>query len=230
MKMNRGKASLALLWGVVMLLTGCNRHIINVTVNVPTSARIKLDNIEKVVVLDFLSTEQQFDPGQETAKQLRDQLQNTLGLEVVSADETKAAIERIEQESQGTVKRKGEYFQEIGHMLAADAIFGGSILFNNKDTSGYERQEYLDERTGRTYYRDVWVERISLEVEMEAYLVRTSDGEFLFDDKFLDQTMMERESSSTSIYGFYELIENQVDKLVSHLSPQSRAENRYLLR
>jgi hypothetical protein len=64
---------------------------------------------------------------------------------------------------------------------------------------------------------------------MESYVVRTSDGEYIFKQNFSDETILEKESSSTSLYGFFNLMENQVNKLISQLSPQNRSENRYLL-
>jgi len=219
-----------LIFIISLCLSGCTRNIIDVTLNIPTEARIKLDNIETVAVLDFLATETQFHPGKEAAKQLRLELQNQLNVQVKSAEETEEAVEKIQTEVEGKVMKQGEYFQEIARALGVDAIIGGNIIFTSKDTSGYERQEFINERTGRPYYRDVWVEKLSLDVEMEAWFFRTADGEFLFNDKFKDETIIERESSSTSIYGFFDMIENQVNKLISHLAPQFRAEKRYLLR
>jgi len=188
-----------------------------------------LQGIIRVAVIDFLSTETEVDSGKEVAKQIREELEAKHGLIVRTADETNEIIAQIMESSQGEVFREGEYFQKVGRLLDVDAIFGGSVEFTTNDRSGWVRKEFTDSRTGAQYYRDVWVDRVGLFIEMETYIVRVSDGDFMFKEKFSDETIFDDENSSTSLYGFFNLMENQVTKLLSHLSPKDRSENRYLL-
>ncbi|MFC1851844.1 hypothetical protein ACFL27_16760 [candidate division CSSED10-310 bacterium] len=213
-----------------LLSLSCQRHIVKVTLQIPTNARVKLENVKKVAVLDFLSSETQFDPGKGAAKQLREELNEKMDLEIISREETDKALAQVKSESTGIVLKEGEYFQKVGYILQADALFGGAIQFEQKDLSGYTRKEFVDSRTGTIYYRDVWEEKVGLLIEMEIYIVRPVDGEFLFKEKFTDETTLDRENSSTALYGFHDLIDNQVRKFMLQLSQQERSENRYLLR
>lgn len=222
----KGNVIVGILILIALCIVGCTSNLKMVTLQVPTEARIKLTDTNRIAVIDFESTETRFQPGSKAAKQLREELKEKLGLIVIDAESTETAIETLQ--SDPVSKSSLEYYQKLGKLLRVDAIMGGKITFASRDLSGYEREEYVDPRNGNRYYRDIWVDKVGLSIDLEAHLMRTSNGEFILKEKFSDETVLPKESSSTTLYGFFDLIENQIGKLVAQMTPQERTETRYL--
>jgi hypothetical protein len=79
-----------------------------------------------------------------------------------------------------------DFWRAVGELSQADLILSGSLDFDIQDRSGYRTEEYTSPYDGRTYYRQVLVERSGFEYDivMQVYDGRT--GELLHSDNFKD--------------------------------------------
>ncbi len=79
-----------------------------------------------------------------------------------------------------------DFWRVVGERSRADLLLSGSLDFDIQDRSGYRTEEYVSPYDGRTYYRQVLVERSGFEYDivMQVYDGRT--GELLHSDNFKD--------------------------------------------
>ena len=65
-----------------------------------------------------------------------------------------------------SLSRNGGFWQAVGERSQADLILAGSLDFDIQDRSGYRTEEYVSPYDGRTYYRQVLVERSGFEYDI----------------------------------------------------------------
>lgn len=209
---------------------GCYKQILAVTIQVPTKELISLKDIKSIAVLDLRSSEAAYQAGEKASIQIREKLMEDEDLTILSEKQTIAGVTRFQKETKGTVFKGGEYFQKLGQILKVDAIIGGTVQFKTRDRSSYEKKVYYHPRTGARMYRDVWVDKIGLNSKLELFFVRTSDGSYILKNKFDDETVVEQENSATGMYGFFSLIESQINKFMSKFKSQKRSETRFMFK
>ncbi len=96
-----------------------------------------------------------------------------------------------------------DFWRVIGERSRADLLLTGSLDFDIQDRSGYRTEEYVHPYDGRTYFRQVLVERSGFEYDivMQVYDGRT--GEQLHSDNFKDFKEFEG-ASADPLAGMFE--------------------------
>ena len=79
-----------------------------------------------------------------------------------------------------------DFWRAVGELSQADLILSGSLDFDIQDRSGYRTEEYTSPYDGRTYYRQVLVERSGFEYDIVMLVVDGKTGELLHTDNFKD--------------------------------------------
>ena len=78
------------------------------------------------------------------------------------------------------------FWQAVAERSQADLVLSGSLDFDIQDRSGYRTQEYTSPYDGRTYYRQVLVERSGFEYDIVLMVFEGATGEMLHTDNFKD--------------------------------------------
>jgi hypothetical protein len=78
------------------------------------------------------------------------------------------------------------FWQAVAERSQADLVLSGSLDFDIQDRSGYRTQEYTSPYDGRTYYRQVLVERSGFEYDIVLMVFDGATGEMLHTDNFKD--------------------------------------------
>jgi hypothetical protein len=79
-----------------------------------------------------------------------------------------------------------EFWRVIGERSQADLVLAGSLDFDIQDRSGYRTEEYVSPYDGRTYYRQVLVERSGFEYDIVMLVFDGRTGKLLHSDNFKD--------------------------------------------
>jgi hypothetical protein len=79
-----------------------------------------------------------------------------------------------------------DFWRAVGERSQADLILSGSLDFDIQDRSGYRTEEYTSPYDGRTYYRQVLVERSGFEYDIVMLVFDGKTGKLLHSDNFKD--------------------------------------------
>jgi len=79
-----------------------------------------------------------------------------------------------------------DFWRAVGERSQADLLLSGSLDFDIQDRSGYRTEEYTSPYDGRTYYRQVLVERSGFEYDIVMIVLDGKTGELLHSDNFKD--------------------------------------------
>ena len=79
-----------------------------------------------------------------------------------------------------------DFWRAVGERSQADLLLSGSLDFDIQDRSGYRTEEYTSPYDGRTYYRQVLVERSGFEYDIVMLVIDGKTGELLHSDNFKD--------------------------------------------
>ncbi|MDH3402364.1 MAG: hypothetical protein OES32_05620 [Acidobacteriota bacterium] len=79
-----------------------------------------------------------------------------------------------------------DFWRVVAERSQADLVLSGSLDFDIQDRSGYRTQEYTSPYDGRTYYRQVLVERSGFEYDIVLLVFDGATGKLLHTDNFKD--------------------------------------------
>ncbi len=125
--------------------------------------------------------------------------------------------------------RETDFWRQLGARTQADVIVGGTISFGVQDRSGYETEEYVSPLDGRTYFRQVLVERtgFSYDILLQVYDGRT--GQVVLEQPLRDfqETPERSRDEFTGMFSNLYALENQ---LVGVFVPRTVKSKRFLFR
>lgn len=121
-----------------------------------------------------------------------------------------------------------DFWRALGERLNADLIITGSLDFEVQDKSGYRTEEYVSPFDGRTYYRQVLVERTGFEYDIVLAVFDGRTGERLFFDNFKDFRQFENQKADV-LQGMFENLSALEDRILGVFVEKSVEATRTLI-
>lgn len=121
-----------------------------------------------------------------------------------------------------------DFWRTLGERLGVDLIVTGSLDFEIQDKSGYRTEEYVSPFDGRTYYRQVLVERTGFEYDIVLAVIDARSGERIHFDNFKDFKQFE-EQKADALQGMFENLAALEDRILSVFVEKSIEATRTLL-
>lgn len=211
-----GMAALALGGGVCAA--------VEVSIELPTPARMDTTGIKRVLVGGFRASDHPtLDLGKEVNRLLRDMLSKDTHFEIINAEPLPLPEQPVEE-----AVRNAAYWKRLGTRFNADLILGGTFDFSQRDESGFVQEDIISELTGQRYRRSRWVEREAFGMEMGLYMFRGLSGDLVFEDHFTEgNTFPGKGTDPLSV--LHDLMDRVRDNVVGIVMPRTRVETRYLL-
>jgi hypothetical protein len=82
------------------------------------------------------------------------------------------------------LKNAAAYWKTLASQYSAKFVISGVLDFTIKDQSGYETEEYTSPYNGRTYYRQVLVEKSGVSLELLLWVFNGADGAVATEENF----------------------------------------------
>ncbi len=121
-----------------------------------------------------------------------------------------------------------DYWRALGERVDADLLIVGSLDFEIQDKSGYRTEEYVSPFDGRTYYRQVLVERTGFEYDIVLAVLDGRTGERLYFDNFKDFKQFE-EQKADALQGMFENLAALEERILGVFVQRSVEATRTLL-
>lgn len=157
---------------------------------VPVRSQIDLRGYETVTIAPFLVPHEEgdapierrgVDVQDEFDRYMRRILRRRARLKIVPARGVEYPSTDIDE-----LARNSDFWRVVGERSQADLVLAGSLDFDIQDRSGYRTEEYTSPYDGRTYYRQVLVERSGFEYDIAMMVFDGRTGEQLHSDNFKD--------------------------------------------
>ncbi len=120
------------------------------------------------------------------------------------------------------------FWRSVGERTQADLLVIGSLDFDIQDKSGYRTEEYVSPYDGRSYYRQVLVERTGFEYDIVLMVFDGTTGERLHADNFKDFKQFETEEADP-LRGMFENLIALEDRIVNVFAQKTVDATRVLL-
>lgn len=120
------------------------------------------------------------------------------------------------------------FWRSLGERTQADLLVIGSLDFDIQDKSGYRTEEYVSPFDGRSYYRQVLVERTGFEYDIVMMVFDGATGERLHADNFKDFKQFETEEADP-LRGMFENLIALEDRIVNVFAQKTVEATRVLL-
>lgn len=135
---------------------------------------------------------------------------------------------RLPTQNLAELGRSSEFWRLLGTTSGAEIIISGSLEFRVEDRAGYKMEKYVSPVSGRTQYRQVYVEQsgFTFDIVIVAFDGRT--GEKIFQDEFKDfrQANAYKADDTKQLFENLETLDGQIMNL---FVTRAREARRYLL-
>lgn len=203
----RLRHALLALAAFVLVPAALTAGTVNIEFEVPVKSKIDLRGYETVAIAPFLVPREEGDAPierrgvnvqEEFDRYMRRLLRRRAQLKIVPPRGVDYPSFNIDELADNT-----GFWQAVGERSQADLLLTGSLDFDIQDRSGYRTEEYASPYDGRTYYRQVLVERSGFEYDIVMLVLDGKTGELLHMDNFKDFKEFEG-ASADPLAGMFE--------------------------
>lgn len=219
---------------VGLIVANCLAAQVEVKIRLPVRAQLDLEGRETLAVAPFLvlgregsretkvgST--QVDIRREFERYLIKILRRETRLQVIETGPVDYPVYDLQ-----ALLGSRDFWRALGERLNADLIITGSLDFEVQDKSGYRTEEYVSPFDGRTYYRQVLVERTGFEYDIVLAVFDGRTGERLFFDNFKDFKQFENQKADI-LQGMFENLAALEDRILGVFFEKSVEATRTLI-
>lgn len=206
--------------------------VTEVALKLPVRPRLAITGGEKVAVAPFViaatdasgdsDRASKVDVQAEFNRYLRKQLTRSGKLKVVDPGATRLPATEAED-----LEQSRDYWKELAARSGADYVISGLIDFDIEDKAGYKTEEYISPVDGRTYYRQVLVEKTGFVFDIVVYVFDGDTGEMLIEENFRDFKEFDQRNYD-ELLGLFENLRSLEAQLVGIFVPQETAATRFL--
>lgn len=217
----------------VLTTVASHAGVTEIPLKLPLRPRLDIADNARVAVVPFviLATDEsassdragRIDLRAEFQRYLRKELDRNTELDVVSVDD---APEMPGRDVASLVDAR-DFWRRIGARTASDVILTGLVDFDVEDRAGYRTEEYVSPIDGRTYYRQVLVEKTGFIFDVVVLVFDSETGEKLAEENFRDFKEFD-ESNYDELLGLFENLRSLETQLLSIFVSQETSATRYL--
>lgn len=216
-----------------VLLSGvAEAGVTEIPLKLPLRPRLGLEKNARVAIVPFIVVESDESAGgragrvdlqSEFHRYLRKQLNRNTDLDVVSVNDA----DELPGRDVATLERSRDFWRAIGGRTAADVILTGLVDFDIEDRAGYRTEEYVSPVDGRTYYRQVLVEKTGFVFDVVVLVFDADTGEKLAEENFRDFKEFDQRNYD-ELLGLFENLRSLESQLLSIFVSQETSATRYL--
>lgn len=206
--------------------------IVEVPLQLPVKPRLAVESDAKVVVLPFViqtvdetsaNREGRVDVQTEFQRYLRKQLDRETDLRVIALDD----VGDLPGRDVASLVEARDFWRSIGARTAGDIILTGIVDFDIEDRAGYRTEEYVSPVDGRTYYRQILVEKTGFVFDVVVLVFDADTGEKLAEENFRDFKEFDQRNYD-ELLGLFENLRSLESQLLSIFVSQETSATRYL--
>jgi hypothetical protein len=224
-------------WHSILLLSLCavaplQAGVTEVALKLPVRPRLNISGGEKLAVAPFIiiaddeggraDRSAKVDVQSEFNRYLRKQLIKTTKLKVVEIGPT-----QLPGSSMKALEENRDYWRQLALRSGADYVISGTIDFDVEDKAGYKTEEYVSPVDGRTYYRQVLVEKTGFVFDIVVAVFDGESGDKVVEENFRDFKEFDQ-SHYDELLGLFENLRSMETQLVGIFVPQETSATRYL--
>jgi hypothetical protein len=124
------------------------------------------------------------------------------------------------------LKEAASYWKGLAAQFGCTHVVSGVLDFRIQDQSGYETEEYVSPYNGRTYYRQVMVEKSGVTLELLLWVYQGSDGTLAVEENF-KHFLAKKGRTQDFITAFFEGVHAFESRLQAVFLPKPLAQKRY---
>lgn len=206
--------------------------VTEVSLKLPVRPRLAVTADQKVAIAPFVITTSdaagrndragKVDVQAEFRRYLKKQLGRSGKMKIVEATGT-----RLPSTEMKTLEASRDYWKELASKTGADYVMSGFIDFDVEDKAGYKTEEYVSPVDGRTYYRQVLVEKTGFVFDIAILVFDGDTGEKIIEENFRDFKEFD-ERDYDELLGLFENLRSLETQLVGIFVPQETSTTRYL--
>jgi hypothetical protein len=225
------KLSTALLITVASILP-LAAQVTEVALKLPVNPRLTIRGDERVGVAPFIISLEDEDARSDRAakvdlqaefnRYLKKQLTKTTKLRTVDLGAT-----RLPASDMKALEENRDYWKELASRSGADYIISGLIDFDVEDRAGYRTEEYISPVDGRTYYRQVLVEKTGFVFDIVVAVFDGDSGEKVIEENFRDFKEFDQRNYD-ELLGLFENLRSLETQFLGIFVPQETSATRYL--
>lgn len=207
--------------------------VTEIPLKLPVKPRLAIENDARVAILPFVivTTDEsargdraaRVDLQAEFQRYLRKQLDRNTELNVSAIEDAPDLPGR----DVATLVANRDYWRALGLETAADVIVTGLVDFDVEDRAGYRTEEYVSPVDGRTYYRQVLVEKTGFVFDVVVLVFDADTGEKIAEENFRDFKEFD-ERNYDELLGLFENLRSLETQLLSIFVSQETSATRYL--
>ncbi|MDO8452115.1 MAG: hypothetical protein Q7S76_04585 [bacterium] len=229
----RSKLSFVGIAVLVLASTFCAGSTAQVKLLLPLRPRLSLRGNERILIAPFVVVKEdtqnnrsasKVDIQAEFVQYLAKNIAKRTRLQVIRP----SSDMRLPTQNLIVLGQSQEYWRALGTASGAEIIISGSLEFRVEDRAGYKREEYVSPLTGKTQYREVYVEQNGSTVYIVILAFNGRTGERIFKDAFKDfhQTESYKADDTRQLFDNLFSLDGQIMNL---FVTRAREAQRYLL-
>jgi hypothetical protein len=217
--------------GLFFVALSLSAGVTEVSLKLPVVPRLPIKPDQKVALAPFvISTTDasrtdraaKIDVQAEFRRYLKKQLGRSNKMKLVEATST-----RLPGSDMKTLELSRDYWKGVAAATGADFVISGLIDFDVEEKAGYKTEEYISPVDGRTYYRQVLIEKTGFVFDIVVLVFDGDTGEKLIEENFRDFKEFD-ERDYDELLGLFENLRSLETQLVGIFVPQESATTRYL--
>lgn len=216
----------------ILLAAPAMAGVTEVSLKLPVRPRLLIHGDERIAVAPFVITTEDENPrGDRSAKvdlqaefnrYLKKQLTKTTKLKTVEIGQT-----RLPGSDMKALEENRDYWKELASRTGADYVLSGVIDFDVEDKAGYKTEEYVSPIDGRTYYRQVLVEKTGFVFDIILAVFDGDTGEKVLEENFRDFKEFDQRNYD-ELLGLFENLRSLETQFLGIFVPQETSATRYL--
>ncbi len=204
---------------------------VEIKLQLPQRAKLDLGGRKTIAVAPFLVVSQEgservrgrdINVQQEFERYLLKVLRRDTDLKVIEPGPVDYPIYDAER-----LGREQDFWAALGERTQAELLLAGSLDFDIQDRTGYRTEEYVSPFDGRTYQRQVLVERTGFEYDILMQVYDGRSGKLIYRDNFKDFQSIEGEDADP-LQGMFENLFALEDRIVNIFTQKTVEASRVL--
>lgn len=200
-----------------------------VGLQLPGKPKIDLAQGDTLLIAPFLTVSDLADETDPQAKRAEEELQNFLAKLLTKSEQYRVEVSRgvpLASSNLDALKEAGGFWKTLGSQYGARYVVSGVLDFKILNRSGYETEEYVSPRDGRTYYRQVMKESTGVTLELLLWVFDASTGA-LADEQNFKHFLEKRGTQQDFVSAFFEGMHTFEDNLRGVFLPRKVPQKRW---
>lgn len=200
-----------------------------VRLQLPGKPKIPFVKGDTLVIAPFLAVSDQSDEVNPQARRAEEELQNYLERLLTKSGDFQVEVSRgipLASSNIDTLKGSGAFWKTLASQYGAKYVLSGVLDFRIEEQTGYETEEYISPRNGRTYYRQVLKENTGVTLELLLWVYSAETGGLL-DEQNFKHYLEKRGPNQDFVTAFFDGMHTFEDNIKGVFLPRKVAQKRW---